>query len=233
MRRPMWVLLVIAACTPLIFVVMLFVAAHLPLLDRVTARLPAGIRAAVGELALLGAGGGKDSSQVFARVARIDPENPQVLTRLCRETVKGDPGYTLATCQRAAAMEHSERNLNQLGLAQEKGNDFCAAEESFTQANSMVNAHDADVLRNLGRAAMKCGHTGASVASFEVAEEVDAKDDDDEEGSDLLLDRDWLIMAYAANHEARASAVMCMKAHPTWKGCQCVADGLGVKCSST
>ena len=90
----------------------------------------------------------------------------------------------------------------------------------------------------MARAALRCGHTGASVAGFEVAEGLDAKaaadpDEDDDVKSDLLSDREYLSVAYDRTNQPAKATAICAKAHTGWKTCHCELTETGVKCSDT
>ncbi len=235
MRRPVFTLLVVMACTPLIAVTLLFAAASFAWMDRATMAMPAGVRGTVGELAMQVA---KESPGKTDRVLKLDPENPAGWANRCDTIADKDAARALDACAKAVALRPNEDTLNDLGRAQEANRDFCAAEDSFTRANSRVNAGDSDILRNLGRTAYECGHWASSVAVFEVAEEHDAKDvasgdgDDEDEDykADLTLDREWLVLANQANGNPRGAAASCAKAHADWKNCQCRCDGKELKC---
>jgi len=237
MRRSLMVLLGAAACTPVVAVAALFGAAHFAWMDRMSLAMPTAIRVPIAQIAMSSAGYGKDSAKKIDRVIRIDPESPDGWARRCdysqNPDARDNPAVSLQTCRKALALHRSEDNFNGIGMAQEELKDYCTAEESFTRANSMVNARDSYVLRNMGRAALECGNAPWSVANFEVAEEVDAKNTEDEEDKDdLKLDREWLIVAYTANHDPQAVKVACGKVHPDWKRCACVADGYSVRCNN-
>ncbi len=210
-----------------------------PRLDGLTVRNPRMMRSLVGEVAMTKVGYGKDSGKQLDRVLKLDPENAEALGRLCTANVNTGSGQALQTCRKALAQDPSELNYNGLGLAQEKAGAFCDAEDSFTTANSKVNARDAYVLSNMGRVALKCGHAAAAVASFEIAEGKDVQDvvvakaegeDEDDARDTLLQDREWLIVAYGRNGNMKQAAAMCATAHPTWKTCSCSFDDKGVHC---
>jgi len=238
MRKSVMVLIGVAACTPIAALASLFAAAHFSAMDRLTLAMPMSIRVPVAQIAMDKVGYGKDSTTKIDRVIKLDPENPDAWSRRCgafddADSPTFDPSLALTQCQKALSLQHTEDNFNGLGLAQEALKDYCAAEDSFTHANSLVNARDAYVLRNMGRAALECGHAASSVAIFEVAEETDAKDvEDDDDKEDLLLDREWLVLANQANHDPAAATAACAKAHPDWKSCHCIPDGTGVKCTN-
>jgi hypothetical protein len=234
MRPVLWGFLVFVVCLPLAFVLFLVAAARYPVTDSFTMTLPTGIRAAVAELTLRNAGYGKDSAKLVDRAIKLDPESADAWGRRCHGT--GDKAaYDQAACQKAIALDPSAWNFNGLGATQENAKDFCAAEDSYTSAIK-ASANDAYSLRNMARAALRCGHTGAGVAGFEVAEGLDAKaaadpDEDDDIKADLLSDREYLVVAYnRTNQPAKASAI-CAKAHAGWKACHCELTDTEVKCS--
>jgi len=232
MRKSVMVLIGVAACAPIAALASLFAAAHFSAMDRLTLALPMSVRVPVAQIAMGKVGYGKDSTQKIDRVIKIDPENPDAWSRRCN-AFDYDPAVGLAHCQKALSLQYTEDNFNGLGLAQEGLKDYCAAEDSFTRANTLVNARDGYILRNMGRAALECGHAASSVAIFEVAEEADAKDvEDDDDKDDLVLDREWLVLANQANHDPKAAAAACAKAHPDWKSCHCTFDGTGLKCAN-
>jgi hypothetical protein len=234
MRLVLWGLLGLIVCLPLTFVLLIVLAARHPAMDSFTIRLPAAVRTTVADLILQKAGYGKDSAKGIDRAIRFDPENPDAWTRRCHRTLDGttsDP----ATCQRAIALQPTAWNFNGLGAAQERAKDFCAAEDSYTNA-IRETANDAYSLRNMARAALRCGHTAASIAGFEVAEGLDAKaaadpDDDEDTKDDLLSDREYLAVAYDRTKQTTKATVICSKAHPGWKTCHCELTETSVKCS--
>jgi tetratricopeptide (TPR) repeat protein len=234
MRRWVFTLLVLLACTPLIAMTLIFAAARFAWMDRVTLALPSGVRTVVGQVA---ATIDPNTPATTDRVLRLDTENATAWSRRCYATATKTPSQALEACGKAVRLNPTETALNDLGLAQEANRDFCRAEDSFTRANTRVNARDAYILRNMGRAAYECGHWASSVAVFEVAEEVDAKyaaDDDDEDDGDykddLRLDREWLVLANTANKNPKDAAAWCAKAHADWKSCACAFDGKDLKC---
>ncbi len=247
MRTFLWWLFVALACTPVTLMALIAAEARYPALDSITLHNPALLREFVGEVAITWVGYGEDSPPRLDRVLRLAPDNTEAWTRRCTRDnfsdPKAAPAKSLADCTRAVALDHSEPNLNNLGLAQERSNNPCAAEDSFTSANSRVNAVYPFVLRNMGRAALACGHIPAAIAGFEVAETKDAQDvavsaakhedeeDLQEEKEDLTEDRNWLILAYGRNRDLTRANQMCSTAHPTWKTCSCNTSAEGVECS--
>ena len=247
MRTFLWWLFVAAACTPITLMALIAAEARYPALDPLTVHNPSFLRELVGEVAITWVGYGKDSPPKLDRILRLAPDNAEAWSRRCTRDNFSDPKaaveISLADCTRAVALNRTEPNLNNLGLAQERSNNPCAAENSFTSANSSVNAAYPFVLRNMGRAALACGHTPAAIAGFEVAETKDAQDvavsaakhedpeDLEEEKADLTEDRDWLILAYGRNHDLARTNQMCSTAHPTWKTCTCNTSADTVKCS--
>jgi tetratricopeptide (TPR) repeat protein len=238
MRPVLWGLLGLVVCLPLGLVLLIVAAAKYPAMDNFTLKLPADIQTTVGDLIMQKAGYGKDSTKRIDRALRFDPENADAWTRRCHDNLDGTLNGTTpdpATCRRAIALQPTAWNFNGLGAAQEKAKDFCAAEDSYTSAIKGAQ-NDAYFLRNMARAALRCGHPASSVAGFEVAEGLDAKaaadpDDDGDAKDDLLSDREYLAVAYdRTNQPAKATAV-CTKAHTGWKTCRCDLTETGVKCS--
>jgi tetratricopeptide (TPR) repeat protein len=234
MRSVLWGLLGLVLCLPLAFVLLLVVAARYPAMDAFTTKLPDGIQATVADLILQKAGYGKDSAKAIDRALRFDPQNPDAWSRRCH----GSPDEKTAdqaTCRKAIALEPTASNFNGLGAAQEQAKDFCAAEDSYTNAIREAT-NDAYYLRNMARAALRCGHTGASVAGFEVAEGLDAKaaadpDEDDDVKTDLLSDREYLAVAYDRTNQPVKGTAICTKAHTDWKICHCELTETSVRCS--
>jgi tetratricopeptide (TPR) repeat protein len=237
MRPVLWGLLVFVVCLPLAFVLFLIAAAKYPSLDALTVKLPTGIRTTVADLALRRAGYGKGSLPLVDRAIALDPESPDAWSRRCHGD--GDKTtYDQAACRRATRFDPSAWNFNGLGMTQENAKDFCAAEDSYTSAIK-ASANDAYSLRNMARAALRCGHIGASVAGFEVAEGLDAKaaadpDEDDEiKGdlkADLISDREYLAVAYDRTNQPDKATAICTKAHTGWKSCHCELTDANVKC---
>ncbi|MEO6807098.1 MAG: hypothetical protein ABI209_13245 [Edaphobacter sp.] len=234
MRRVLWGLLIFLLCLPLAFVLWVAAAAKYPAMDSFTMTLPAGVRATVAELTMRNAGYGKDSAKAIDRTIAIDPDNSDAWSRRCQgnfQKIKGD----IASCRKAIALDPSALNYNGLGLTQENAKDFCAAEDSYTIAiRSLQN--DPALLRNMSRAALRCGHAPSSVAGFEVAEDLDAKsaaspdDDGDDASSDLVIDREYLTVAYDRTSQPAKAAATCAKAHTGWKTCHCELTDSAVKC---
>jgi tetratricopeptide (TPR) repeat protein len=235
MRLVLWGLLGFVVCLPLAFVLLIVAAAKFPAMDNFTIKLPATVQTPVADLILQNAGYGKDAATETDRVIRFDPENADAWTRRCHGNV-GEKTYDQAACRKAIALKPTAWNFNGLGATQEQAKDYCAAEDSYTSA-IRNSSNDAYSLRNMARAALRCGHTGASVAGFEVAESLDAQtaadpDEDDDVKADLLSEREYLAVAYdRINQPARATAI-CIKAHPDWKSCHCDLTDTSVKCSN-
>jgi hypothetical protein len=235
MRPVLWGLLGLVVCLPLGFVLLIVSAAKYPAMDNFTMKLPTDIQATVADLIMQKAGYGKDSSKGIDRALRFDPENPDAWTRRCHDNPDGttsDP----ATCRKAIALQPTAWNFNGLGATQEKAKDFCAAEDSYTSAIRAAT-NEAYYLRNMARAALRCGHTGASIAGFEVAEGLDAKaaadpDDDDDSKDNLLSDREYLAVVYDRTNQPAKATAICTKAHTGWKTCRCDLTETGVKCSA-
>ena len=234
MRPVLWGLLVFAVCLPLVFVLFLVAAAKYSALDALTVKLPAGIRTTVADLTLRNAGYGKDSVKLVDRAINLDPDSSDAWGRRCHGN--GDTTtYDQAACRKAITLDPSAWNFNGLGMTQENAKDFCAAEDSYTSA-IRASANDAYSLRNMARAALRCGHVGASVAGFEVAEGLDAKaaadpDEDDDVKTDLLADREYLAVAYDRTNQPAKAIAICAKAHADWKTCHCELTDADVKCS--
>ena len=236
MRLVLWGLLGIVVCLPLAFVLLIVAAAKYPAMDAFTMKLPTGVQTTVADLIMQKVGYGKDSAKGIDRALRFDPDNPDAWTRRCHGNLD-ETASDQATCRKAIALEPTAGNYNGLGAAQEKAKDFCAAEDSYTNAIREA-ANDPYYLRNMARAALRCGHTGASVAGFEVAEGLDAKaaadpDDDGDTKGDLLSDREYLVVAYDRTNEPAKATAICTKAHTDWKTCHCELTDTSVKCSNT
>jgi tetratricopeptide (TPR) repeat protein len=239
MRPVLWGLLGLVVCLPLGLVLLIVAAAKYPAMDNFTMKLPTDIQTTVADLIVQKAGYGKDSTKRIDRALRFDPGNADAWTRRCHDNLDGttsDP----ATCRKAIALQPTAWNFNGLGAAQEKAKDFCAAEDSYTSA-IRVAANEAYYLRNMARAALRCGHTASSVAGFEVAEGLDAKaatnpDDDGDDGDtkdNLLSDREYLAVAYDRTKQPAKATAICTKAHTGWKTCRCELTETAVKCSDT
>ena len=233
MRPVLWGLLVFVLCLPLAFVLFLIAAARYPAMDSFTMKLPDGIRATVAELILRKAPYANVSAKLVDRAIELDPENADAWARRCHgngEEAKSDQG----ACRKAIALDPSAWNFNGLGAAQENAQDYCTAEDSYTNAIK-ASANSAYSLRNMARAALRCGHVGASVAGFEVAEGLDAKsaadpDEDDDTKNDLLADREYLAVAYDRTNQPAKATAICIKAHADWKACHCELTDTAVKC---
>ncbi|MGH9595660.1 MAG: hypothetical protein ACRD3K_02565 [Edaphobacter sp.] len=96
--------------------------------------------------------------------------------------------------------------------------DFCDAEDSYTTAiRSLQN--DPALLRNMSPAALRRGHAPSSVP-----------DDGDDASSDLVLDREYLTVAYDRTSQPAKADATCAKAHTGWKTCHCELTDSPVKC---
>jgi len=234
MRPVLWGLLVFVVCLPLAFVVFLVAAARYSAMDTLTVKLPTSIRTTVADLTLRNTGYGKDSVKLVDRAIELDPESADAWGRRCH----GDgekATYDQPACRKAITLDPSAWNFNGLGTTQENAKDFCAAEDSYTSA-IRASENSACSLRNMARAALRCGHVGASLAGFEVAEGLDAKaaadpDEDDDIKTDLLSDREYLVVAYNRTNQPAKAAAICTKAHADWKSCHCELTDTDVKCS--
>jgi tetratricopeptide (TPR) repeat protein len=165
-------LLIAVLCLPLAFTIYLFAAAKLPALDRVTLALPMGVRAPVAEIAMRKTGHGKDSAKKIDRVLQLDPNNSAAWERRCTSARGND---VIPSCTKAIDVDPTSRNYYALGIAQREAKDFCAAEASFSAATKRINRDDADIMRNLGVAALRCGQLSDSQAVLQVVEKIDAK----------------------------------------------------------
>jgi tetratricopeptide (TPR) repeat protein len=168
------------------------------------------------------------------RSIRLDPENAEAWSRRCRIEANGATKDT-TSCRTALRFDPSEWNYNGLGAVQEYAGDFCAAEDSYTRA-IQKSFNNALLLRNMARAALRCGHPEASIAGFEVAEGLDAKDAADPDEAefakdDLLEDREYLVVAYGRAKQPDKAVAMCVKAHPDWKSCHCELAEKDRKCA--
>jgi tetratricopeptide (TPR) repeat protein len=234
MRLLLWGLLVSVVSLPLVFVLWLVAAARYPAMDANTMRLPDGIRSTVAELAMRNAGYGKDSANAIDRVIKLNPDNPDAWNRRCEVIVEKKSG-DFAPCRKAISLDSSAINYDRLGMAQENAKDFCAAEDSYTSAIRAAQ-NNAEFLRDMGRAALRCGHTAASVVGFEVAEDLDIKQaadpsEDDDTKADLLADREYLSVAYGRTNQPAKATATCAKAHLGWKACNCELTDTNVVCS--
>jgi tetratricopeptide (TPR) repeat protein len=234
MRPVLWGLFVFIICLPMAFVLLIVAAAKFPAMDAFTMKLPADIRTAVADLTLQNAGYGKDSAKGIDRAIKLDPDSADAWGRRC---FLGEDGATgdLPACRRAIALDPSSSNFNGLGSAQEKAKDYCAAEDSYTSA-IRASTNDPYSLRNMARAALRCGHAGASVAGFEVAEGLDAKaaadpNEDDDAKDNLLTDRQYLIVLYDRTNQPAKATAICTRLHADWKTCRCELTETDVKCT--
>ncbi len=242
MRMVWFTLLVLVVCTPLVLVLLLFAEAKLPAMDRLTLAEPMSVRSTIAEIAMGNAGYGKDAEPKIGRVLKLDPANGDARSRECDLASDAKRADAVTVCRAAVWTESNAPNHNSLGLALEKSGDPCGAEDSFTEANSQVNGGSSFYLRNMGRAAYKCGRILYSVAEFGTAESLDAKsvadpqedaDDLDDDKDSLKLDREWLVLVYSASKQPKQAAEACSKAHPEWKSCSCVLKDGSVACSET
>jgi tetratricopeptide (TPR) repeat protein len=246
MRRIWMGLLIAVLCLPLAFTIYLFAAAKLPALDRVTLALPMGVRAPIAEIVLKRSGYGKDAAKQLDRVILLDPGNTSAWNWRCSAATGVE---AISDCDKAISLSATAWNYRNLGHAQEEARDFCAAETSYTSAIGKAQ-NDPNYLRSMGIAALRCGHTPASRAGLEVAEDLDAKtvakadanpqssrsedddDDPDDAKTDLTLDREYLAVVYDRSKEPAKAVEACSKAHPEWKACHCELTDKVVACTA-
>ncbi len=243
MRTFLWWLFVALACTPVTLMTFVAAEARYPGLDPLTLHNPSFLREFVGEVAITWVGYGKDSASRLDRVLRLAPNNAEAWTRRCSEQNYAGLDQAFAACTKAVSLSPMQWNYNNLGRAQEKRHDPCAAEDSFNVANMKAAWADTYILREFGEASLECGHVAAAVNEFEQAEKKDAQqvavaaaeneDEDDlqEEKDDLATDRDWLILVYGRYGSMTEAAQMCSTVHPAWKTCSCNIGAKGVQCA--
>jgi len=236
MRLVLWGLLVFVVCLPMAFVLLIVTSAKYSRMDTFVLNMPTSVRATVAELILRKAPYGNVSTNLVDRAIKLDPENGDAWSRRCHGNGQ-ETKYDQEACRKAIAINPTAWNFNALGTAQENAKDYCAAENSYTDAIK-ASANSSYSLRNMARAALRCGHTGASIAGFEVAEGLDTKaaadpdpDDADDAKSDLLSEREYLVVVYDRTNQPAKSAATCAKAHPEWKACHCELTDTKVKCS--
>ncbi len=235
MRPVLWGLLGFVVCLPRAFVLLIVAAARFPSMDAFTLKLPATVQVTVAGLILQKTSYGKDSAKGVDRVLRFDPDNPDAWTRRCHSDLT-QKTYDQAACRRAIKLAPTAWNFNGLGATQQ-AKDFCAAEDSYTNA-IRNSSNDAFSLRNMARAALRCGHTGARIAGVEVAEGLDVQtaadpDEGDDVKADLLSEREYLVVAYDRTNQPAKAAAVCIKAHPDWRTCHCDLTETSVKCSNS
>jgi tetratricopeptide (TPR) repeat protein len=225
MRRIWMGLLIAVLCLPLAFTIYLFAAAKLPALDRVTLALPMGVRAPIAEIVLKRSGYGKDAAKQLDRVILLDPGNTSAWNWRCSAATGVE---AISDCDKAISLSATAWNYRNLGHAQEEARDFCAAETSYTSAIGKAQ-NDPNYLRSMGIAALRCGHTPASRAGLEVAEDLDAQT---VAKTDLTLDREYLAVVYDRSKEPAKAVEACSKAHPEWKACHCELTDKVVACTA-
>jgi tetratricopeptide (TPR) repeat protein len=242
MKRVWMVLGVVVVCLPMVFVGWLALAARWAKMDVVTMRMPVGMRQLVAQAAESDATWGKEGRAQQERVTRLDPKNSQAWSSRCGSFF-GDTKRTadVSTCKVAVSLDGNAGNYNGLGDAQERAGDACGAEESFTRAASEdASSNDYAYTESMGRAGLRCGDLPGSRAGLETALEKAKKnlkgdDDDDDEiadtKSDMLKDREFLVIVYQKQREPALAKTACSLAHPDWKGCTCELEtGGDVKC---
>ena len=242
MRTFFWWLFVVLAFCPMCFIGLVAAEAFSPRLDALTLHMPSPVRSIVGILAMTSVGYDNASGQKIDRVLRLDPENGDAWSRRCSTQTISGSSQAFQSCTKAVAFNPVQGTYNNLGQAQEKLHDPCAAEDSFNVANMKAASANTEILRSFGRASLECGHIPAAVHEFELAERKDTQsvavsaaeheDEEDlqEEQEDLAADRDWLVLAYARNGHMNQAAAMCSAGHPTWKSCTCNFDDKGIHC---
>jgi tetratricopeptide (TPR) repeat protein len=234
MRKLFWTLGICLLSLPMISVGLLIAAMRSPRLDATTMKMPAGIRSAIAEGVLQNTKYSKDGIPGLRRVVLLDPNNADAWGRLCGWNVDMDAKESLATCRRAASLGNTGDDWNNLGLAQQKAGDACAAADSFTTASARTATSGIYLyVENMGRASLRCGRYYDARAGLETAIELETKslaDKDAEEDEiadykeDQKDDREYLIVTYDKLHEAKLAAQTCSLADPEWKHCACELD---------
>jgi len=238
-------LIVAVVCAPLFFVVLLFAAAYWTPLDKLTLTLPPSVRATIAAVAVSNPAHVKTPAQED-RILRLDPNSPFAWNHRChRAAAFGDidkiQPNAIVFCARANELEPSQLNTFYLATAQEAAGDFCTAEQTYTKANSYASSSHADDLRGMGRSAYQCGLIPAAIAELEFARDLDLKastdpnndeDDVDDYKFNLQSDREWLTLAYTANHQPKQAAEACSLAHPDMKPCTCTLQNHKPTCST-
>jgi hypothetical protein len=237
LRKVLVVLGVGVLSFPLLFVIWLLLAVRLPKMDALTMRMPMSVRSTVAASVLTNVPWGKKGSQGIDRVIALDSENADAWSRRCTNLWKDAGAAQLQACEKAVALQKTAPNLNNLGRAQEKMGDECAAEESFTQASSAASSGtDYTYVENMGRASLRCGKAYDARAGLETAINLESRNlrapDQDEDDiadykEDQLADREYLIVTFDRMHDSANAQTTCSVAHPDWKGCACSLDAKG------
>jgi hypothetical protein len=239
------VLGVVAVCLPMMFAGWLLLSARWTKMDALTLRMPLGLRQLVAQAVESNATLGKGGRTQQERVTRLDPTHAEAWSGLCESFFGGTKRTAdVATCKVAVSLNGSAGNYNGLGDSQERAGDECGAEESFTKAASKdSSSSDYVYVESMGRAGLRCGDMPGARAGLETALEKADKslktpDQDDDEladtKSDMLKDREFLVVIYQKEHEPGLATTACSLAHPDWKGCACELKSDGdVKCEDT
>jgi hypothetical protein len=239
------VLGVVVVCLPMMFVGWLLLAARWTKMDALTLRMPMGMRQVVAQALESNATWGKEGRIQQERVTRLDATNAGAWSGRCTGFF-GETKRTadVQTCKVAVSLDGSAGNYNGLGDAQKRAGDACGAEESFTKAASEdSSSNDYTYTESMGRAGLRCGDMSGARAGLETALEkadrsLKAPDEDDDDiadtKSDMLKDREFLVLVYQKEREPVLAAAACSLAHPDWKGCACsLAKDGDVKCEDT
>ena len=245
MKRALIVSGVVAACLPMLFVAWLMMASYWPAMDRLTMKLPSGVRQTIATVAFEKVGWDKKAPARLERVLQLDPTNAKAWSRRCSLNDDfTDATANLHSCTTAIALDSSESNWTGLARAQEAVGNECAAEESFTKAANLAPSssgyyHEEE----LGRAALRCGDLYTARAGLEAAIDLENKslkeDDDDQDEinetkDDQVTDREYLVVTFDKLHEPGLSRQACSAVHPDWKGCVCsLSSATEVHCEAS
>jgi hypothetical protein len=232
---------VVVVCLPMLVMGWLLLAARWTKMDALTMRMPIGVRSTIAQIAMQSIQWGKGQRPEFERVNRIDPANADAWSGRCTSYFgESERSADVATCITAVKVDASAATYDGLGDAQQRAGDVCAAEESFTRAASVNSGtHDYEYTERMGRAALRCGHLPSARAGLEVAVQhedyrlkQEGKDDDeiDDTKTDMLKDREFLVVVYQKLHEDALAKKACAEAHSDWKGCACAVDAKTVTC---
>jgi hypothetical protein len=240
-KKPLMVLGVLVVCLPMAFVGWLLLAARWTKMDASTMRMPMGMRQMVAEVAMQKVQWGKDDVGPAKRVIRLDPDSADGWHRLCTLPNEQDSKHAVVEiCQKAVKLNDVAWTEDSLGEAEMADGNPCAAEDVYTRAagmNSTQSMHD----REMGHAALLCGHLPAARAGFEAALAIDEKDmkgrekdpDADDVRTNITFDHQYMSIFWARQGDAAKAREECLlTVTGIQQSCTCgFGDKGGVSCT--
>jgi hypothetical protein len=224
--------------TPMVLTLLLLLAVQLPKMDAVTRHAPQWVKSLVAS-GILGEMGFDSNPVQLQRARQLDP----VAATNYHPRIPGPMGRTppdmQAMYRRQVAEKNAAKALVRRAEDQEKAGKPCVAEDIYTQAASKDTSSEVyRYAEGLGRSGLRCGDLPGSRAGLEAAilkETAFIKGTDEDQltdvRTDLMADRQYLIVVYRKEHETALAAQVCSDLYTGAKSCTCALTKDGVSCS--